>query len=1153
MTHAVSRDGRRFDGPFCSGWSIVRHSGRVVAFASVVLFVAGSGSRCKAAEPTEFADVTPSISLSERVASSCVECHAGDGAEARLDLEGMLGGPLSLHLADWRKVVRVVREASMPPEEASSLDAADRAEMLGELRNLIKQMAEQHAGDPGPTQVRRLTSAEFDYCLEDLTGLQLGLGEQFLGDGVGGSGFTNSAATQFLQDATLERYLEAAKRVADHAVIGAGPLHFYEASGQTGMELSAIGRIQDLYRRDGFRVSAGEGAKPYGLERFPQAILAAWKYRHRAAYGQDARSLDEFAMDAKLHPKFVRLIWESLNREDARFPLSEIITAWNELPGPGSAPRRNRDQIAEAEADAVAWCNELFQQVQNWQNRFADAASAEEEAAVLTGNKIIIPSHRSFLVRARRKLLEQDDNFTPDLNNPNLYDQDGTVRLRITVEWASPPRQPAASVILQDPTFQYRFLEKVIVDPVPLRSVVTPASDATLGFSENAGGEAIGGDDFIVQVGESKIVEVVLPEDCNLGLMRFEARLDGILGRDIVVRCVIEDVTNGAEGSKAGGQHYSTLLRDQSSRRMEEWESGLTEFAQAFPQISHREPAPSDRDPIPQPYDNTYNVSERNYFHTAVKYHREDEFLTGYLMTPEYRRELDEAWADLLLSFDYHNVNLRFTANKFGIDLPSEQVAGLDAAWIQSLPEQPRQFIAKYQSEFHAAQELTHQAEPEHLADLCRLATKAWRRPLDEAEVTDLHAYYHALRRDDGLTHGAAVRSSIARILVSPEFLFRIEQSPQSPTDQPLSDFELASRLSFSLWSSLPDEELCELAARGVLQDETLLKQQVTRMLKSPKARRMATEFFGQWLGYYQFDRFRGVDQQRFPEFDDALRESLYQEAIELGEYLIRHDRPYGELFNADYAFVDARTAAHYGLDPPKASRGMERVTLQPGQPRGGVLGLGAVLISTSAPLRTSPVKRGDWILRRLLGTPVPPPPADAGSIPADDVLSDGHTVRERLDLHRNQDACRGCHVRIDPLGFALEHFDSLGRWRETYRDGQSIDASGVLESGQTIDGLAGLKSHLREHDEDLRRTLASKLTAYMLGRPESICDVALVDEVMDRLADDPRFSSAVTTIVLSPQFRRIRGSGLGDAHRSTTDHRSRPAADRAGSRGVTP
>ena len=266
----------------------------------------------------------------------------------------------------------------------------------------------------------------------------------------------------------------------------------------------------------------------------------------------------------------------------------------------------------------------------------------------------------------------------------------------------------------------------------------------------------------------------------------------------------------------------------------------------------------------------------------------------------------------------------------------------------------------------------------------------------------------------------------------------------------------------------------------------------------------------------------------RFPEFDDRLKSSLYDEAISFFEYIVREDRPYTEILHADYAFLDEHTATHYGI-PWGTNEGGRRRRDTGSYHRGGVFGLGAILISTSAPLRTSPVKRGDWILRRLIGTPVPPPPADVGSIPAEEVSEDGKTVRQRLEAHRRRAECISCHAKIDPLGFALENFDSLGRWRETYLDGQEVNATGILSNGETIDGLAGLRAHMRNMDQSFRHTLASRMVAYFLGRAETVTDAALIDKIASKLAEDPRFSVAVMTIVQSPQFRRIRGGRVSE------------------------
>jgi hypothetical protein len=383
----------------------------------------------------------------------------------------------------------------------------------------------------------------------------------------------------------------------------------------------------------------------------------------------------------------------------------------------------------------------------------------------------------------------------------------------------------------------------------------------------------------------------------------------------------------------------------------------------------------------------------------------------------------------------------------------------------------------------------------------------------------------------------------ITRVLVSPEFLYRGEgplasrpplakrgqeashpatTATTNPTisSSPLTDYELATRLSYFLWSSVPDNELRRAAAAGELRDPAQLEQQARRMLRDPKIRRFATEFFGQWLGFYRFDRHRGIDSNRFPEFTDQLKQSLYDEACGFFEHLVREDRPVAEILFADYAFLNKSLAEHYGISASVSDGAPRKVETTAGSHRGGLFGLAAVLATTSNPLRTSPVRRGDWVLRRVLGTPVPPPPADAGSIPADDVLGDGLTVRERLDAHRRNASCAGCHTRIDPLGFALENYDPLGRWRTVYRDGRPVDPTGVLTDGTTVTGLDGLRAYLKTQESQFQRNLCVKLVGYAFGRSESLADAQLIDDMQSKLATDLRFSGLVMSIITSPQFR---------------------------------
>jgi hypothetical protein len=419
------------------------------------------------------------------------------------------------------------------------------------------------------------------------------------------------------------------------------------------------------------------------------------------------------------------------------------------------------------------------------------------------------------------------------------------------------------------------------------------------------------------------------------------------------------------------------------------------------------------------------------------------------------------------------------------------------------------------------------EAEPRHVAGALDFASRAWRRPLTSEEQDRLKSFYHALRNDSGLDHRRAVRMLLARILVAPDFLYRAERPADEPALVPLSDWELASRLSYFLWSSAPDEALRQAAARGELHEPEQLAQQAERMLRHPKARRLAAEYFGQWFGFYQFDSYRGVDPKRFPEFTPALKEAMHQEAIAFFEHLIREGRPASEVLFADYAFLNRQLAEHYAVDAGELGEPLQRVPLAADSHRGGLLGLGAVLTVTSAPLRTSPVKRGDWVLRRVLGTAVPPPPADAGSIPADDVLADGLTIRERLIAHRREASCVNCHSRFDAFGFALENYDPLGRWRDAYPGDRPIDTSGELNDGTKFTGVDGLHDYLQANKQRFYRTLCSKLTGYALGRGVLASDAVLIERMVTELEkNDATMTRLAKEIVASRQFRYHQGTG---------------------------
>jgi hypothetical protein len=488
------------------------------------------------------------------------------------------------------------------------------------------------------------------------------------------------------------------------------------------------------------------------------------------------------------------------------------------------------------------------------------------------------------------------------------------------------------------------------------------------------------------------------------------------------------------------------------------------------------------------------------------------------------RARLNQAWNDLFGSWPYHDAYLGMLADHFKLKLKSRQIKDMNAASIAALPVTVRPHVIALRAHYQEVMRARTLAQPGHVADALAFASRAWRRPLTMSEKTSLRGFYQRSRAANGLDHDGAVRALIARVLVSPSFLYRLETVAAAPERQ-LNGSELASRMSFFLWSSIPDEELRRAAAAGELNDPARLASQVKRMTADPKARRFATEFFGQWLGFYHFDQYRGVDTGRFPEFTENVRSAMYDEAISTFEHIVRRDRPVREILGADYTFLNKPLAKFYGIQREVASSDrMELVEGANALNRGGALRLGSVLTSTSAPLRTSPVKRGDWILRRILGTPTPPPPADAGNIAADDRTFQGLTLREKLAEHKRNATCASCHLKIDPLGFPLEGFDAVGRPRTTYADGKPVDDTGEFADKTTIVGTEGLLRYLQQHDKQVMTTLSRKMIGYALGRTVRGSDRGLID-AMAKSGNSTSVSDLAVTIVTSRQFRNRVGS----------------------------
>jgi hypothetical protein len=402
------------------------------------------------------------------------------------------------------------------------------------------------------------------------------------------------------------------------------------------------------------------------------------------------------------------------------------------------------------------------------------------------------------------------------------------------------------------------------------------------------------------------------------------------------------------------------------------------------------------------------------------------------------------------------------------------------------------------------------------------LARKAYRRALVDADVATLLTFYDAGREAGGFEAG--IESALQRILISPDFLFRIELDPEKAAPGAayrVTDFELASRLSFFLWSSIPDEELLTLASRGALGEPATLERQVRRMLADERAVSLTQNFAAQWL---QLRDLRNVvpDPDLFPEFDENLREAFRQETELFVRSQMRDDRSIAELLSADYTFLNERLARHYRIRDVYGSR-FRRVAVPPVE-RGGLLGHGSLLTITSYPNRTSPVLRGKWLLENVLGVPPPPPPPDVPALPDKSATGQRQSVRARLEEHRRNPACATCHAQMDPLGFALEQFDAVGKWRTTDEGGTGIDASGALSGGEMFQGLDGLRSLLMARREQFVGTVAERLLAFALGRGVEYYDRPTLRRIMrEASVSDYRWSSMILGIVRSVPFQMRR------------------------------
>lgn len=491
---------------------------------------------------------------------------------------------------------------------------------------------------------------------------------------------------------------------------------------------------------------------------------------------------------------------------------------------------------------------------------------------------------------------------------------------------------------------------------------------------------------------------------------------------------------------------------------------------------------------------------------TLTLFYREDDHLKRLMLEEQQSAELDRLWEELF----------------YISQEPLKAVVALEQISEFATQDRPdlvtafapmRKPIADRAEAFRDRQ---LKAEPVQVESVLKFADRAWRRPLREGEREKLQEFYQTLRREE-IAHEEALRLLLARVLTAPAFLYKLEQPAPGTQAAPVSQVELASRLSYFLWSSLPDEELRAAAKRGLLADEKILLAQTRRMLEDPKSERLALQFACQWLHVRDFDQNDDKNESLFPEFAQ-IKDDMHEETRRFFADMIQHNGPLLDVLNADHTFLNEDLAKHYGIAGIEGGE-WRRVENIKTQGRGGVLGMATILASQSGASRTSPILRGNWVYETLLGEKLPRPPANVPVLP--DSVPEGLTERQLIERHSSDPACAKCHVKIDPYGFSLEQFDAIGRLRP-----QKVDTKTTLPSGQSIEGLNGLRNYLlKERQDDVLRQFCRKLLGFALGRELQLSDEPLLLEMQAKLeADGFRFHALVETIVLSQQFRTIRG-----------------------------
>ncbi len=1008
--------------------------------------------------------------------AKCYECHGGEKTKGDVDLKRLADDPkLATEFTLWQDVKDTVSDGDMPPKKAHQLSEEEHKLLLGWVTESLDALANAKAGDPGPVTMRRLTNAEYDYTIRDLTGHDYGLAKEFQTDGGGGEGFANTGDVLFVSPQALDKYFTAARKVADFATILPGTgIVFNEARiGLRGTEQVKAQAEQALYV---WYQHKAEAHLPKDDDDLREAdyMLACWKFQHKDVTGEN--SLEKLAKDAGLSVAFLQNWWRLLSGTEPQSRFLDLTRQpWRDLPAPDPktpkvVPTSIGPILQTVQNQRRIWVTTHIQRQQqdaDGLRPYPIRTAVENQTEVYLcigdggdGNKgdIALVSDLTIKTKDGKSMLYFDA-----LQLLLKADREALARLRAPAAPAPATQATAAAKTKGPPPAPPPLSEAQLTKRI---TVV----EATLAkFGKHPLNTPV--DAKVLAVAAPQLLTLPLPPNvkmvsgsCRLDLNAPDAEFATIQWK--LATGTPQDVTKVMPGILTVWKISTTTAR---------------ETMRDFDKM---------RKVFPDEYVRRLEEVARNYYSDkpgiGVYYYSDDQL--SALLSDREKKEL----VDMKKDWGYVGPGSRL---------------------------QP-----KYALEY----------DQMLLGHLHKFATRVWRRPLTSEETTKLDVLY-ADGRAKELDRESAAREVMVRVLVSPHFIFKAETLPvvaaapatpapapvpagpnTSGPDHALTPWELASRLSYFLWASMPDESLRQAAADGSLLKPEVLSAQTQRMLRDPKSNALAKEFAGQWLGFNSFTSQNLVDVAQHPDFTPEVRNDMQAEAEAFFSHLVRDDRNVCDAVDGDYTYLNERLAKFYGI-PGVQGEDFREVKVASSH-RGGVLGMGCILTKTSRPNRTSPVLRGNYLYQVVLGYSAPPPPPNVPKLPEGAIKPS--SLREALKQHRADKACAVCHDRIDPLGFALESFDPVGKFRAQDEGGGKIDDNGEMKDGTKLEGAAGLRAFLQSHESQFVGQFCRKLLGYATGRQTMPTDKALLAQMQAALKKNGnKVSSAVLTVVNSHQF----------------------------------